>query len=167
MIMERIPYMDNENRNIRKNKFIMSDLFWLSLLVTIAGSYLSKAVPFLGLLGGVGLLVFLFSVAAEVYTTVKELDETGVPKNEQRSWWVIIGWWCIFIGDPLINGLFNFFFIAGILLLLVELKNITRFGGYLWARRGFMSFIFGFAVPLAIILIIMDIFRTSSSGKKK
>lgn len=146
----------------------MSDFFWLTLIVTIAAAYLSKAVPILGLLGCVSLFAFLFAVIAEVYTTVKELDEVGVPRNEQQSWWVIIGWWCIFIGDPLINGVFNFFFIAGILLLLVELKNITRFGGYLWARRGFMSFIFGFAVPLAIILIIMDIFRAfSSSGKRK
>lgn len=160
--------MENENRSIRKNKFIMSDFFWLTLIVTIAAASLSKAVPILGLLGCVSLFAFLFTVMAEVYTTVKELDETGVPRKEQQSWWVIIGWWCIFIGDPLVNGVFNFFFIAGVLLLLVELKNITRFGGYLWARRGFMSFIFGFVVPLAIILIIMDIFRAfSSSGRRK
>lgn len=160
--------MDNGNRNIRKNKFIMSDHFWLTLIGTIAGTSLSKAVPLLGLVGIVSLFAFLFVVIMEVYTTVKELDEAGVPRNEQKSWWVIIGWWCIFIGDPFVNGLFNFFFIAGILLLLVELKNITRFGGYLWARRAFMSFIFGFVAPLAIILIIMDISRTFfSSGRKK
>lgn len=160
--------MDNGSSNLRKNKFIMSDFFWIALIVTVVGMALSKAVPILGLLGGVGLLAFLFAVAAEVYTTMKELDEAGIPKGQQRSWWVIIGWWCIFIGDPFINSIFNFFFITGILLLLVELKNITRFGGYLWVRRSFMSFIFGFVVPLTIILIIMDFFKAfSSSGRRK
>lgn len=158
---------DMNNSSVPRNKFIMSGFFWFTLIVTIVGTSLSEVTPILGLLGTLGIFAFLFAVVMEVYSIAKELDEAGIPKNQQRSWWVISGWWCLLMGDPLINGVFNFFFIAGLILLLIELKNISEFGVYLWVRRSFLSFIVGFAIPLAIIIIVLDIYKSVSSGKKR
>ncbi len=159
--------MSDKNGSIQKNKYIMSNLFWLALMVMLIGISLAK-VPILGIVGPLGLIFFLITVALEVGVIGKELEEAEIPENQRNSWWVIAGWWCILIGDPVIHGVLNAAFIIGIILIAVEVKNVSRFGVYLWVRRSFRSFILGFVIPLAIIVMITNARKVaSSSGKRK
>lgn len=150
---------NNTNHGLSHHKFFLSNFFWGSILFLIFVIEGGKVIPLIHLLMIVALPYLLIAAIMEVEQIGNDLDFVGIPRTKQFSYWTIGGCWCLLLADSSTGGAISMPLILGILLFLIELKNIPKLGGYLWVRRGFLSVVLGFLFPLCILLLIMDFLK--------
>lgn len=156
---------NNTNNGLSHHKFFLSNFFWGSILFLILVYQGGKVIPLIHLLMIVALPYLLIATAMEVEQIGNELDFVGIPRSKQYSYWTIVGCWCLILADSGAGGKISAPLILGVILLLIELKNIPKLGGYLWIRRGFLSFVLGFLFPLLILLLVMDFLKIFQKRK--
>lgn len=156
---------NNVNGGLSHHKFFLSNFFWGSILFLVFVYQGGKVIPLIHLLMVVALPYLLIAAIMEVEQIGNDLDFVGIPRTRQFSYWIIGGCWLLIFADSGAGGKISAPLILGILLLLIELKNIPKLGGYLWVRRGFLSFVLGFLFPLLILLLIMDFLKMFQKRK--
>lgn len=156
---------NNTNGGLSHHKFFLSNFFWGAILFLVFVYQGGKVIPLIHLLIVVALPYLLIAAIMEVEQIGNDLDFVGIPRNRQFSYWIIGGCWLLIFADSGAGGQISWPLILGILLLLIELKNIPKLSGYLWVRRGFLSFVLGFLVPLFILLLIMDFLKMFQKRK--
>lgn len=156
---------NNTNSGLTRHKFFLSNFFWGSILFLVFVYQGGKIIPPIHLLAFVALPYLLIAAIMEVAQIGNDLDFVGIPRTRQFSYWIIGGCWCLILADSGAGGKISVPLILGIILFLIELKNISELGGYLWVRRGFFSFVLGFLFPLLILLVIMDFLKIFQKRK--
>lgn len=137
---------NNANSSPTRHKFFLSNFFWGFILFLVFVYQGGKVIPPIHLLMLVALPYLLTAAIMETEQIGNDLDLAGIPRTRQFSYWIIGGCWLLIFADAGAGGKISWAMILGIALLLIDLKNIPKLGGYLWVRRGFLSFVLGFFV---------------------